>query len=66
MRDVFKEGNTTDWMSGTASPDNCFHIADLTEYLEFRPLVERITACVNDFAKHYGSNEALLMHGIMV
>ena len=52
MRDVFKEGNTKDWMSGAASPDNCFHIADLAEYLEFMPLIQRITACVNDFATH--------------
>ena len=27
MRDVFKEGNTKDWMSGAASPDNCFHLS---------------------------------------
>ena len=57
LRDVFKEGNTTDWLSGASSPDNCFHIADLTEYLEFIPLVQRISACVNDFATHYGSHE---------
>ena len=57
MRDVFKEGNTKDWLSGTSSPDNCFHIANLAEYLEFIPLLDRITACVNDFATHYGSND---------
>ena len=32
-------------------------MADLTEYLEFIPLVQRVSACVNDFATHYGSHE---------
>ena len=57
LRDVFKQGNVTDWMSSTASPDNCFHLTDLAEYLEFKPLVQRIGACVQEFAQQYGSHD---------
>ena len=57
LRCVFGKGNTTEWMSGEYSPDNCFHISALTEYLEFKAIVERVTQCVNEFATHYGSDE---------
>jgi len=57
LRDVFKQGNVTDWMSSTASPDNCFQLTNLAEYLEFKPLIERVTQCVHEFAQQYGSQE---------
>ena len=57
LRKIFKEGNTEDWMSGAMSPDNCFHVTDLTEYLEFSTLINRISDCVQEFALYYGSDE---------
>jgi uncharacterized protein (TIGR02466 family) len=57
LRKVFKKGNTESWLSGASSPDNCFHLTDLTEYLEFTTLINKVTECVNDFARHYGSDE---------
>jgi len=55
LRGIFNEGNINSWMSGVYSPDNCFHIADLNNYLEFQPLIERVKACVEEFALEYGS-----------
>ena len=57
LRDTFGAGNTTDWLSGTRSPDNCYNQSNIAEYLEFRPLVERITHCVQELARSYGSDD---------
>ena len=57
LHGIFKQGNTESWLSGASSPDNCFHVVDLAEYLEFTTLVNKATECVQDFAKHYGSEE---------
>lgn len=55
LREIFNEGDTTSWLSGKYSPDNCFHIADLNKYLEFEPLIKRVKLCVEEFALAYGS-----------
>ena len=57
LRNTFGAGNTTDWLSGTRSPDNCYNQSNIAEYLEFRPLVERITHCVQELARSYGSDD---------
>ena len=57
LRNTFGAGNTTDWLSGKASPDNCYNQSNIAEYLEFRPLVERITQCVHELARAYGSDD---------
>ena len=44
-------------MSGRASPDNCYNQSNIAEYLEFRPLVERVTQCVHELARAYGSDD---------
>ena len=51
LRKVFGAGNTTDWLSGTMSPENCYNISNIAEYLEFRPLIDRVTECVQDLAQ---------------
>ena len=57
LRNTFGAGNTQDWLSGKASPDNCYRQSNIAEYLEFRPLVERITQCVRELARSYGSDD---------
>tara|TARA_B100000965_G_scaffold128449_1_gene106944 strand:+ start:18 stop:629 length:612 start_codon:yes stop_codon:yes gene_type:complete len=57
MQSALGAGNTRDWLSGDRSPDNCFHISNLTEYLEFMPLIDRVRQCVNELASAYGSDE---------
>ena len=57
LRTVFGAGNTQDWLSGIRSPDNCYKQSNIAEYLEFRPLVERITQCVHELAREYGSDD---------
>ena len=57
LREIFNEGNQQDWMSGAMSPQNCFHLTDLAEHLEFITLVKRIQTCVQEFALHYGSED---------
>ena len=57
LRTVFGAGNTQDWLSGTRSPDNCYKQSNIAEYLEFKPLVERITQCVHEFAREHGSDD---------
>ena len=57
LRNTFGAGNTTDWLSGKLSPDNCYRQTNIAEYLEFRPLVERITQCVHELARSYGSDD---------
>ena len=57
LRDTFGAGNTTDWLSGKASPDNCYRQSNIAEYLEFIPLVERVTQCVHELARTYGSDD---------
>ncbi len=55
LQGIFGAGNTSDWMSGEFSPDNCFHISDLNDYLEMQILTKRAEECVVDFARAYGS-----------
>ena len=57
LRTVFGAGNTQDWLSGTRSPDNCYKQSNIAEYLEFKPLVERITQCVHELAREHGSDD---------
>ena len=57
LRNTFGAGNTQDWLSGVSSPDNCYNQTNIAEYLEFRPLVERITQCVHELAREYGSDD---------
>ena len=57
LRTVFGAGNTQDWLSGTRSPDNCYRQSNIAEYLEFKPLVERITQCVHELAREHGSDD---------
>ena len=57
LRNTFGAGNTTDWLSGKASPDNCYNQSNIAEYLEFKPLVERISQCVHELARSYGSDD---------
>ena len=57
LRNTFGAGNTTDWLSGKASPDNCYNQSNIAEYLEFRPLLERISQCVHELARSYGSDD---------
>ena len=57
LRNTFGAGNTSDWLSGKLSPDNCYRQSNVAEYLEFRPLVERITQCVHELARAHGSDE---------
>ena len=57
LRNTFGAGNTTDWLSGKLSPDNCYNQSNITEYLEFKTLTERIKQCVHELAKSYGSND---------
>ena len=58
LRSVFGAGNTQDWLSGKLSPDNCYRQTNIKEYLEFMPLVERVTQCVHELARSYGSDDA--------
>ena len=44
-------------MSGKRSPDNCYRQSNIVDYLEFRPLVERITHCVHELARAHGSDD---------
>ena len=57
LRNTFGAGNTKDWLSGKASPDNCYNQSNIAEYLEFKILVERITQCVHLLAKQHGSDD---------
>ena len=57
LRDTFGAGNTSDWLSGKLSPDNCFQHGSLVEYLDFKVLIGRIKLCVEEFARAYGSEE---------
>ena len=57
LRNTFGAGNTTDWLSGTRSPDNCYNQSNVAEYLEFRLLVERITQSVYELARAHGSDD---------
>ena len=57
LQETFGAGNTKDWLSGERSPDNCFHMTNLSEYLEFKVFVDRIRQCVNELARAYGSDE---------
>ena len=57
LRNTFGAGNTQDWLSGKSSPDNCYRQSNIAEYLEFRPLVERVTQCVHELARTYGSDD---------
>ena len=57
LRTVFGAGNTQDWLSGTRSPDNCYKQSNIAEYLEFKPLVERVRQCVHELARTYGSDD---------
>ena len=57
LRNVFGAGNTQDWLSGTRSPDNCYRQSNIADYLEFKPLVERITQCVHELAREHGSDD---------
>ena len=57
LRNTFGAGNTKDWLSGTASPDNCYNISNVAEYLEFRPLIDRVTQCVQELARAHGSED---------
>ena len=57
LRNTFGAGNTKDWLSGKASPDNCYNQSNIAEYLEFRPLVERVAQCVRELARSYGSDD---------
>ena len=57
LRDTFGAGNTTDWLSGTRSPDNCYNQSNVAQYLEFKLLVERVTHCVHELARSYGSDD---------
>ena len=58
LRSVFGAGNTQDWLSGKLSPDNCYRQTNIKEYLEFMPLVERVSQCVHELARSYGSDDA--------
>ena len=58
LQEVFGAGNTRDWLSGTASPDNCYNLSNIAEYLEFHPLIDRVTQCVQDLARAHGSDDA--------
>ena len=57
LRNVFGAGNTRDWLSGTRSPDNCYRQSNIADYLEFKPLVERVTQCVHELARAHGSDD---------
>ena len=57
LRNIFGAGNTRDWLSGKSSPDNCYRQSNIAEYLEFRPLVERVAQCVRELARSYGSDD---------
>ena len=57
LRSIFGAGNTQDWLSGKRSPDNCYRQSNIVDYLEFRPLVERITQCVHELARAHGSDD---------
>ena len=57
LRSIFGAGNTQDWLSGTRSPDNCYRQSNIVDYLEFKPLVERITQCVHQLARAHGSDD---------
>ena len=57
LRNTFGAGNTRDWLSGKSSPDNCYRQSNIAEYLEFKPLVERVRQCVHELARTYGSDD---------
>ena len=57
LRSIFGAGNTQDWLSGKRSPDNCYRQSNIVDYLEFKPLVERITQCVHQLARVHGSDD---------
>ena len=57
LRETFGAGNTRDWLSATLSPDNCYNMSNIAEYLEFIPLVERVTQCVHELAQAHGSHD---------
>ena len=57
LLNTFGAGNTRDWLSGKSSPDNCYRQSNIAEYLEFRPLVERVAQCVRELARSYGSDD---------
>ena len=57
LRSIFGAGNTQDWLSGKRSPDNCYRQSNIVDYLEFKPLVERITQCVHQLARAHGSDD---------
>ena len=54
MREVYGAGNISDWLSAHYSPDNCFKLASLSDFVEFGPLIERVTAGVQEFARYFG------------
>tara|TARA_B100000085_G_C18509035_1_gene498791 strand:+ start:66 stop:683 length:618 start_codon:yes stop_codon:yes gene_type:complete len=56
LEGIFGRGNLNDWLSGQSSPSNCFHLSSLKDYLEFQPLIDRTTQCVEEFARAYGSD----------
>ena len=57
LQETFGAGNTKDWLSGERSPDNCFHMTNLAEYLEFKTFTDKVRQCVNELARAYGSDE---------
>ncbi len=57
LQATFGAGNTRDWLSGERSPDNCFHMTNLAEYLEFKVFTDRVRQCVNELSRAYGSDE---------
>ena len=63
LKEIFGRGNLGAWVSAECSPSNCFHIASLVNYLEFKSILDKIRLCVNEFAREAYASEADHMCG---